>query len=172
MPGLLDDVHPHPPQPPPALLLPAVSGHRLAPPPRPHRHRPKPPTADVPLGDDIETTSSPALASCPLCQTMFTRIRRQLYCTQTCRKTAWRRRNTHTTTPAPIPAARPQRETTVYACPDCDTRYLGEQHCPDCNTFCTRIGPGGPCPSCDEPVAIQDLTNTDPPKKVTAMTDP
>lgn len=37
-------------------------------------------------------------------------------------------------------------------------RYLGAQYCPDCQTFCRRVGPGGLCPQCDEPVAYVDLT--------------
>jgi len=44
-----------------------------------------------------------------------------------------------------------------YQCPHCETRYLGEQRCPDCNTWCQRLGPGGPCPHCDELVAVSDL---------------
>jgi hypothetical protein len=45
----------------------------------------------------------------------------------------------------------------VYECPVCGARFLGEQRCPDCNVFCRRLGPGGPCPHCDEPVALADL---------------
>jgi len=48
----------------------------------------------------------------------------------------------------------------VYECPSCFNRSLGDQRCPDCNLFSQRIGPGGPCPHCDEPVAISDLTTT------------
>jgi hypothetical protein len=51
----------------------------------------------------------------------------------------------------------PARQATIYQCPECDERYLGQQRCDDCGTFCRRIGPGGPCPHCDEPVAINDL---------------
>jgi hypothetical protein len=36
-------------------------------------------------------------------------------------------------------------------------RFLGQQRCPDCGLFCRRIGPGGLCPHCDEPVALADL---------------
>ena len=36
-------------------------------------------------------------------------------------------------------------------------RYLGTQRCEDCNTWCRRLGPGGPCPHCDDLVAVQDL---------------
>jgi hypothetical protein len=46
---------------------------------------------------------------------------------------------------------------TIYECPDCETRYLDERRCPDRNLFCRRIGPGGPCPHCDEPVAHTEL---------------
>ncbi len=46
-------------------------------------------------------------------------------------------------------------------CPNCDTRYLGGQRCGNCNTWCQRIGLGGPCPSHEEPVAISDLPTTD-----------
>ena len=65
---------------------------------------------------------------------------------------------TRTSPPSHPPAARPRREHTVYECPGCGQRLLGEQRCPDCATFARRIGPGGPCPHCDEPVAITDLT--------------
>jgi len=51
----------------------------------------------------------------------------------------------------------PAKATTVYECDSCAQRYLGEQRCPDCNTWCRRIGPGGSCPHCDEPVAIDDI---------------
>jgi hypothetical protein len=49
------------------------------------------------------------------------------------------------------------RFATVYQCPECEERFLGERRCPDCNLFTRRIDLGGPCPSCDEPVAISEL---------------
>ncbi len=50
-----------------------------------------------------------------------------------------------------------ERSATVYACPSCDARYLGEQRCDECNTWCRRLGPGALCIHCDEPIAIGDL---------------
>jgi hypothetical protein len=50
------------------------------------------------------------------------------------------------------------RVSVIYECPECETRYLGERRCPDCNLFTRRIGPDGTCPNCDEPVAEADLT--------------
>ena len=46
----------------------------------------------------------------------------------------------------------------IYQCPQCETRYLDERRCPDCQLFCRRVGVGGTCPHCDEPVAVADLT--------------
>ena len=68
-----------------------------------------------------------ATITCPVCQSSFT------------------------------PAARPRREHTIYECPACGQRLHGEQRCPDCGIFAARIGPGGPCPHCGEPVTITDL---------------
>ncbi|MDO8567871.1 MAG: hypothetical protein Q7R57_04065 [Dehalococcoidales bacterium] len=45
----------------------------------------------------------------------------------------------------------------MYECPSCGARYLDEQRCPDCHLFCRRVGPGGRCPHCEEPVAVADL---------------
>jgi len=56
---------------------------------------------------------------------------------------------------------------------ECETRYLGEQWCPDCVRPCRRIGVGGLCPHCDEPVAIPDLlTAAETPAEVEVITMP
>ena len=54
-----------------------------------------------------------------------------------------------------------QRTTSVYECPVCSQRYLGEQRCTDCNVFCRRLGAGGECPHCGDPVTITDITPKD-----------
>jgi hypothetical protein len=108
-----------------------------------------------PSRDDSETTST-TTRRCPVCQVAFTPVRRQRYCTNACRQIAWRRRHTQPGTPVDLPPGQ-RRDHTVYRCPDCDTAYLGGQHCPDCNTFAVRVGPGGLCPHCDEPVALTEL---------------
>ncbi|MGH2364008.1 MAG: hypothetical protein ACRDHX_05070, partial [Chloroflexota bacterium] len=40
----------------------------------------------------------------------------------------------------------------AYECSGCGVRLLGEQRCPDCGLFARRLGLGGLCPHCDEPV--------------------
>ena len=92
-----------------------------------------------------------ATTSCGQCGTGFAGVGRQKWCSDACRQSAWRRRRT-----APRPAL-PTKTDTIYECPQCETRYLGEQRCNDCNTWCRRLGPGGPCPHCNEPVAVSDL---------------
>jgi hypothetical protein len=91
---------------------------------------------------------------CAVCGRPFPRSARRVFCGGTYRQTAWRRR--HPTPPPSVPARTP-RARTVYQCPQCDSPYLGEQYCNDCARFCRRIGVGGLCPACDEPVAISDL---------------
>ena len=120
-----------------------------------------------PRHDDITTTSpptSPPRPLCPICWTPFTRVRRQRYCSDNCRKTAWARRHAAaaTTITEPAPPPRRQRDVTVYACPSCDQRYHGQQWCPHCNQPRTRIGLGGLCPHRDEPVAVTDLLDQHP----------
>jgi hypothetical protein len=95
-----------------------------------------------------------ATMPCPRCSRSFAPIGRQRYCSTACRQATWRRRHA---APLPVLPLRVPRSGTVYACLACGARFLGEQRCPDCNQFCRRIGPGGPCPHCDEPVALADL---------------
>lgn len=92
--------------------------------------------------------------TCPVCGTAFVPAGRQRFCSAACRQAAWRRR--HPTQLPALPARTPRTET-VYECPVCETRLLGEQRCPDCQVFCRRVGPGGACPHCDQPVALADL---------------
>jgi predicted amidophosphoribosyltransferase len=111
----------------------------------------------------MTTTAAGGAPLCPVCWTPFTPTGRQLYCSGGCRKTAWRRRHTQPAPqPEPVPPPRRRRDVTVYSCPDCDTRYYGQQWCHDCHQPATRVGLGGLCPHCDEPVAVTDLLDQHP----------
>jgi hypothetical protein len=94
---------------------------------------------------------------CARCGQSFVPSGRRRFCSAACRQAHWRQRHA-----APLPSlpARAPQPSTVYECPLCDARFLGEQRCPDCRVFCRRIGPGGSCPHCDEPVALTDLIHT------------
>ena len=96
---------------------------------------------------------------CPVCNQSFTPNGRQRYCTDACKATAYRRRHHNQPTPIVVPANQPRRPITVYECATCGIRALGQQRCNDCHTFMTRIGYGGHCPSCDEPITTNELLN-------------
>ena len=104
--------------------------------------------ADQPSRNDGVTIA------CPVCARAFVPAGRQRFCSAACRQAAWRRRH-----PTPVPSlpARLAKPATVYECPACGTRFLGQQRCEECQQFCRRIGPGGMCPHCEEPVAFVDL---------------
>lgn len=46
---------------------------------------------------------------------------------------------------------------TVYECPSCGERRVGERRCPDCNLYSRAIGLGGHCPECDAPLLLVDV---------------
>jgi len=108
----------------------------------------------TPSRDDDGTTR------CPVCQQPFTPAGRRAYCSPRCRKTAFRRRHQDPPQAIVIPAARPRRPHATYECPGCGTRQAGHQRCDDCGIFGRRIGTGGPCPHCQEPVTISDLLDS------------
>ncbi len=89
---------------------------------------------------------------CPVCASAFAASGRRRYCSDACKQRAWRDQRAE-----PRPSGRVAPAETVYACPSCDTRYLGQRRCPDCNLFTTSLGPGAPCPHCDEPIALIDV---------------
>ena len=111
-----------------------------------------------PPRDDTETTTH---RRCPICGVAFTPVGRQAYHSNACRQVAYRRRNAAAPPPVPPPTGG-RRANTIYTCPECDTRYHGQQWCHDCNQPCTRLDRGGLCPHCDEPVTLSELLNTTP----------
>jgi hypothetical protein len=105
---------------------------------------------------------TPRDRGCPICQTGIVPARAR-YCSDACKQRAYRLRQA-AAPPANLPAATadPQRRQalaahTVYECPTCEVRLLGERRGPDCHIFCRRLGLGGPCPHCDEPVLLADI---------------
>jgi len=98
-----------------------------------------------PVRDDTATMP------CPVCAEPFVPFGRRRHCSTPCRQTAFRRR--HAAVVEPLV----RKSDTVYVCPSCDARFLGEQRCDGCNTWARRLGPGGPCPCCDEPISVREL---------------
>ena len=98
-------------------------------------------------------------ARCSMCGLLFAARGRQLWCSAACRQTAFRRRSESPLSSRPPLLRRVGRgrATTVYECPQCQSRALGTQRCDDCNCFGYRVGVGGLCPHCEEPVVLVDL---------------
>lgn len=97
-----------------------------------------------------------ATGRCPVCQTRFFPVPNKVYCRDACKAKAWRRRHQAVMAPIALLADRPRRPFTVYECPACGGRAVGEQRC-ECGSFMRRVGPGGHCPECDAAVAVSDL---------------
>ena len=122
------------------------------------------PTSSLPLSQLPPPPQSPSrddrvTMPCPVCGQPFAPVGRQRVCSAACRQAVYRRRHQPSAVAAVAapPMARSRRDGTIYECPTCETRYLGSQRCPNCQVFCRRIGPGGLCPHCEEPVAVADL---------------
>ena len=96
-----------------------------------------------------------ATVPCPVCGLAFGPSGRRRYCSTRCRQASFR----HKRAAAPEPVV--AKADTVHQCPGCDERYLGEQYCSDCGTFCRRLGPCGACPCCDEAISVTELLSRD-----------
>ena len=88
--------------------------------------------------------------------------RRASYCTRACQQQSYRLR--HRTPTVDVTSVRKtlQRRKalvahTIYECPGCSERFIGERRCENCNLFCRALGVGGSCPDCDTPVLLDDL---------------
>ena len=106
---------------------------------------------------EVPSRNDGVTIACARCGQPFVPSGRRRFCSAACRQAFWRQ---HHPTPLPSLPARVPQPSTIYECPLCDARFLGEQRCPDCGIFCRRVGPGGSCPHCAEPVALIDLIPT------------
>ncbi len=85
------------------------------------------------------------------------------YCSRACQQRAYRLRQ-----PAATPLEerglrqdlhrrRAVRAHTIYECPVCEERLMGERRCGDCNRFCRALGLGGRCRECDALILLSEL---------------
>ncbi len=116
-----------------------------------------PPETPSPTRSPIPSRDAAVTATCQACGQRIPASHGRRYCSPRCRQAGYRRRSSPHVEPPPLPPTGSRRNTTVYACPDCATRTLGPQRCPDCNTFTRRLGHGGHCPHCAEPVTVEEL---------------
>jgi hypothetical protein len=106
--------------------------------------------------------STSSTSACIVCGAALSTLQ-QRYCTRACQQRAYRLRHHQparldlTLGRAELKRRRDLLQHTVYECPTCDTRSVGDPRCTDCNTFMRRLGLGGNCPECDAVVLLTDL---------------
>ena len=109
------------------------------------------PMPEIPLRHD------PVTIPCLRCGRPITPAGKRRYCTDACKAAAYRRRKQATTTPVIVPPTRPRKPVTVYECDTAAPASSATSAARSAEAFMRRVGIGGHCPHCDEPVAITDL---------------
>ena len=95
--------------------------------------------------------------NCIVCGAPLPAGRPRTTCSDGCRQKAWRLRHQPSTTlPEVLPPARSRKQGTVYECPACEARQIGEQRC-ECGSFMRRLGQGGYSPCCAEVITVEEL---------------
>jgi hypothetical protein len=114
-------------------------------------------------GSRYASSSSPHSPSeCLVCGTPLTDSRAK-FCSPAHKQLAYRLRRRASSAPNEADLRRQlQRQRrltahTIYECPSCSERFVGERRCPSCRLFCRSLGLGGHCPECDQPILLSDL---------------
>ena len=124
---------------------------------------PRPP--DAPIRHGSRYGSEPPAGAVPCCLVCTASLppRRARYCSVACKQRAYRLRQVDVSaTDADLLATGLERlgelvAHTIYECLDCGDRFVGERQCPDCHRFCRKLGLGGCCPDCQQPVLLAEL---------------
>ena len=110
------------------------------------------------MPEDPLRDSSVTATGCLICAAPLPGRADRRYCSPACRQAAHRRRSNP---PTPIPTkaltGRTRLQHSVYEGDDCGQRLAGQQWCPDCSRPCRRLGDGGECPNCGDPITITEL---------------
>lgn len=109
--------------------------------------------------------SEPTAGAEPRCSVCRASLpsRRAHYCSAACKQCAYRLRQVDVSAAdADLLTTELKRlgdlvAHTIYECPDCGERFVAEQRCPDCHQFCRKLGLGGCCPDCQQPVLLAEL---------------
>jgi len=111
---------------------------------------------------DASSTATQSRSGCLVCGDPLADARAR-FCSPAHRQLAYRlRRRTPPISNEPDLRRQLQRQRrltahTVYECPQCEERFVGERRCPSCHLFGRSLGLGGHCPQCDQPSLLSDL---------------
>jgi len=111
-------------------------------------------------GGQIPSRNGSVTAHCIVCSGDLPPGRPRVTCSDACRQKAFRLRHHQVLTAPELPKAKPRKDRTVYECGECGSKLLGEQYCEECHRFMARLGGGGLCPNCSEPVTFQELLDS------------
>jgi hypothetical protein len=112
---------------------------------------------------DDRVAGSASSRRCLACGKLFEGRGRALYHSRACQQVAYRLRRQQGRESLLAARAGELRERqalveqTIYECVSCQERYLGERRCPSCNLMCRKLGLGGRCLHCDEPMLVTEL---------------
>jgi hypothetical protein len=118
--------------------------------------------ANLTMRDGSRYASSSSSAGCLVCDAPLADARAR-FCSPAHRQLAYRLRRRESTAPnEPDLRHQLQRQRrltahTIYQCPQCQERFVGERRCPSCQLFSRSVGLGGRCPECDQPILLADL---------------
>jgi hypothetical protein len=118
-------------------------------------------TATNPMRDGWRD-GSPAARSCAVCDRAVPG-RKARYCSRACQQRAYRLRHGPTTAPDDrdlrqlLQRRRRATAHTLYECPTCQERYLGQRRCDECHRFCRNLGLGGRCSDCDALILVSEF---------------
>jgi hypothetical protein len=111
------------------------------------------------------TGPSVVARACPVCGGTPPSSR-SVYCNTACKQLAYRLRHQRHAGVDPV-AVRKQLQHqrllvahTVYECPTCNERYLGERRCSSCQLYCRALGLGGHCDDCEHIMLLTELLGT------------
>ncbi len=114
----------------------------------------------IPMRDVSRDASfAPGSRRCIVCNLQISTPRGRHYCSSACRNKAWRRRRDQRLFRSDTNVPGQPSWLAIYVCPNCKRRLVGAHRCPDCNIFGSRLGLGGRCPHCQEPVLLTDLAS-------------
>jgi hypothetical protein len=129
---------------------------------------PDAPAAGVPSTCDDACNDRQPQTLCPVCERRFRPAGRGRFCSPSCRQRAFRLRHRQPNRVALSQLTERLRRAhrliarTIYECPSCQERLLGERRCPDCNLMCRKLGLGGECRSCADIITLSELLDLDP----------
>lgn len=111
------------------------------------------------------TDPSGVARTCPVCGGTPPSSR-SVYCKTACKQLAYRLRHQRLAGDDPVVLRKQLQHQrllvahTIYECPRCNERYLGERRCPSCQLYCRALGLGGQCEDCDHIMLLTELLGT------------